>query len=216
MPAVAAAVVVLVVVAALVIATRSSSAHDAPGSTAALTAPSQVSGLSRARQAEIVRGCGRSWNGNSAVTGKVYNFVGLPSYGWALIYTPGYTVTCELNGEGGPYNAGGGETTLADVALVDVPYQVDHDSGGIREDEANPGGYRVIAGRVSPQVDSVRITLADRVASARTSNGTFLICFNYTDGGWLHGGPPRIEAFTDGPTGAPVIVPSAPATPWHP
>ncbi|WP_344650382.1 hypothetical protein [Cryptosporangium japonicum] len=131
---------------------------------------------------------------------------------WVLIYAPDYSVTCELNGEVGPYNAGGGGTTLADVALVDVPYQVDHDSGGIREDDANPGGYRVIAGRVPPRVDSVRITLTDRVASTRTNDGTFLVCFNYTDGGWQHGGPPRIEAFTDGSSEP---VPAGSATPWH-
>ncbi|MFB9320240.1 hypothetical protein [Cryptosporangium minutisporangium] len=214
---VAVAVTVLVFVAvALAIATRSGSADDSARSTDALTAPSQVSRLSEARQAEIAHGCGRSWNGNSSATGTIYNLVGLPSYGWVLIYAPGYTVVCELNGEGGPYNAGGGETTPAELALVDVPYQIDHDEGGIREDEANPGGYRVIAGRVPPEVDSIRITLTNRVASTRTNNGTFLICFNYNDGDWLWGGPPRIEAFTDGPSGGAVAVPSGgPAARWR-
>ncbi|MFG1925975.1 hypothetical protein [Cryptosporangium sp. NPDC048952] len=151
--------------------------------------PAQLE-VTPARAQEIVAGCGRSFNND--VTGSLYNLVGTPDKGWALIYSRARVLVCELNGDGGPYNAGGGggEPLAESLNWVPVPFQVDDDSAGIREGN---GSYRVVAGRVAPGTRGVTVTVGNQTQWAQTVNGTFLVAF---DTKRTSAAAPRISAVT--------------------
>jgi hypothetical protein len=180
---VAAAAAVLAIVAVAVGIQRLSPAHDTtapaappvawdPGSTKNPRLP----GVTAVQARAIVTRCvaHRTWKVPAAKNPRIYNLVGTPVKGTALVISDNDLTVCQFIG-----SQFGGESAVfpvrndaAKLNWLTAPYSVDYYSRYVPPGRPQ---YWEIAGRVMPEVRSVKVAVLGRVYTAQAVNGTFLL-----------------------------------------
>ncbi|GAA0257498.1 hypothetical protein [Cryptosporangium japonicum] len=192
---VAAAVAVLVTLVVVVGALRSGD-EERVRPAAPSPVPTRSVEQPTGKRESIVPGCVASYvlGGTPAekagVKGaKLYNLLGTPSDGVALIYAGDYALYCTIGGDVMAYNAGGGP--VASMNWIPEPYRIDFQAAGrnVDRDGRTTAVSEYRGGRITKNVARMTLESGGTITEAHLENGTFLVRLEYP--AHSTGEPPR-------------------------
>ncbi|SHM87928.1 hypothetical protein [Cryptosporangium aurantiacum] len=103
---------------------------------------------------------------------RLYNLLGTPSDGVALIYADSMYIYCRIGGDVMAYNAGGGG--VGSLHWLPGAYRVDYHEQSTMIADGIATTTVLVGGRATDEVARVTVQVADDVSEAQLQNGTFL------------------------------------------